>query len=429
MAALQAVRLLALALLALSMVLYLVLASMTMDAGTSETPAPSVPATQFRDAPRRQVANGTQTTLGAEDVSSPDGALLHWLRRQRHEDTVAASSADLSQLLSRPLHFVPGTLPLSQLAALQHCYADPAVYRAHFKEGVTRRVPYSERHQLAYVLLPKSGSSTGRFMMQHEFGGDERQVLLAPPLNVVAFIREPLGRFYSQYDEAYARTAPWSTGQNVFQVYPDGGAARPHPFPFLFAGLRSYADYQDVFCPPATRRDPRSARECVHAASRENGTLAERLERFVREYDGRSPFDVHLALQVPLLSDVSTGRALPVTELYNTTDAERDWQAIAKRYLGEEAVLENARKMKLAQTGESGGVIRGRSYPRRFDKGLVGRATERRICELALLDYCCLNFPLPELGEDGGGTDLSCKMDYSEGRIRIQPGIIPDKAT
>ena len=35
---------------------------------------------------------------------------------------------------------------------------------------------------------------------------------------------------------------------------------------------------------------------------------------------------------------------------------------------------------------ESRGVIRGRSYPRRFDAGLVGRESERRICELALLD-------------------------------------------
>jgi len=156
--------------------------------------------------------------------------------------------------------------------------------------------------------------------------------------------------------------------------------------------------------------------------------LTARLERFVRDYDGRSPFDVHLKLQVPLLSNANTGRALDVTEVYNTTNAERDWHTIARRYLGEEAMLENARKMKSASTGESGGVIRGRSFPRRFDRSLVGRTTERRICELALLDYCCLNFPLPDVEVDGAGTELSCKMDYDEGRIRIQPGFFPQKA-
>ena len=129
-----------------------------------------------------------------------------------------------------------------------------------------------------------------------------------------------------------------------------------------------------------------------------------------------------------MLSDVSNGRMIPITELYNTTNAEGDWNAIAKRYLGEEAVLRNAKKNKRADTKESGGVIRGRSYPRRFDTSLVGEGTERRICELALLDYCCLNFPLPMKEEDEDGSNLSCRMDYEEGRIRIQPGIFPDKA-
>jgi len=209
-----------------------------------------------------------------------------------------------------------------------------------------------------------------------------------------------------------------------------GGITLFHPFPFLYDNLHSYKDYQDLFCPKHTRSNPNSDRECTYAASKENGTLASRLERFVHEYDGRSPYDIHLALQVPMLSDVSNGRMIPITELYNTTNAEGDWNAIAKRYLGEEAVL---REKKAAGTKESGGVIQGRSYPRRFDKSLVGEGTERRICELALLDYCCLNFPLPmeERGngdDDDDGRNLSCRMDYDEGRIRIQPGIFPDKA-
>jgi len=383
-------------------------------------------------------------------TASPDAVILRWLRERnnKHGTTSSGTGEDLSQLLSDPQYFDPGTLPLSQLSSLQQCYADPTIYRKHFMEGSRRRIPYSETHNLAYLLIPKSGSSTGRFMMKHEFDAVERPIEIGPSLeNSIAFVREPLSRFYSQYDEAFVRTAPWHSVQNSYYRDPnnDGRQMQSHPFPYLHENLESYHDYEDVFCPPSTRK---SRRDCIYRASAENGTLASRLERFVMDYDGRSPFDIHLALQVPLLSDVNNGRSIYVTELHNTTNAEGDWNSIARRYLGEKAVLgENAKKNKKNADKESGGVIKGRSYPRRFDAGLVGRESERRICELALLDYCCLNFPLPEVcggsdkrkGDDsthggGGGaigSNLSCKMDYDKEsrRIRIQPGIFPQRRT
>jgi hypothetical protein len=139
----------------------------------------------------------------------------------------------------------------------------------------------------------------------------------------------------------------------------------------------------------------------------------------VRDYDGRNPFDIHLNFQVPLLSN-KEGYPIYLTELHNTTNAEGDWKSIAKRYLGDDYEFKN-----------KDGVIEGRSYPRRFNIKLVSAETQRRICELALIDYCCLNFPLPEVCQDSSGTDkkLFCKIDYDDKakRVRIQPGLFPNK--
>mmetsp|Transcript_9908 Transcript_9908/g.21387 ORF Transcript_9908/g.21387 Transcript_9908/m.21387 type:complete len:177 (+) Transcript_9908:1092-1622(+) len=176
--------------------------------------------------------------------------------------------------------------------------------------------------------------------------------------------------------------------------------------------MSTYHEYEDVFCPPNTRH---SRKDCIFRPSQENGTLVERFERFVREWDGLTPFDVHLTLQVPLMS-TSDGMALHMTQIYNTTDAKNAWKRIAEKYG--------------VQLGAKG-VIEGRSYPRRFRSELVSKSIQRRICELTLLDYCCLNLPLPETcqgnhykGPNGEqGQELSCQLQ----RNRIVPGIYPSK--
>ena len=100
--------------------------------------------------------------------------------------------------------------------------------------------------------------------------------------NIIAFVREPLSRFYSQYDEAYVRTAPWHNTQYPYYVYPNNPQQTSvHPFPFLYENFHSYHDYEDVFCPPPTRRNPNSRRECLFRPTKEDGTLAKRLDRFV----------------------------------------------------------------------------------------------------------------------------------------------------
>ena len=261
---------------------------------------------------------------------------------------------------------------------------------------------------------------------------------MATATAVITFVRDPLSRFYSQYDESYVRTAPWKSGQNPHYVDPNTGAqAAPHPFPYLYENMKSYDDYEDVYCPVKTRK---SRRDCKHEETREDGTLASRFERFVNDYDGREPFDVHMTLQVPMLMS-NDGTPLRVTQIYNTTDSDGAWKRIAREFLGENATLlggggKDGNGKQEGGDGGGVGVISGRSYPRRFNSDLVSVETQRRICELVLIDYCCLNLPLPDVckgrhyrspdnGDDGAMRDLFCILDR---KGHIQPGMFPEKS-
>ena len=333
------------------------------------------------------------------------------------------------------LRFIPGQINtnLTKANILHYCYSNPEIYARHFPESDRQVSTISDKYKLVYLHLPKAGSSTSRYLLEHSLDGHNAPLNAAGNdldtryvnYTVFTFVREPLQRFYSQYDEAFVRTSPWNKMQNPFY---DTNKDK-HPFPYLFDGMTKYHDYEDAFCPPNKRK---IRKDCIYAPSQENGTLAARLDRFVQDYDGRSPFDVHLALQVPMLSNIVDGRSLFITELHNTTNSERDWNNIAKKYIGEEAILKNAEKNKKKGVSASGGVIQGRSYPRRFNKTIVGIETEKRICQLTLLDYCCLNFPLPAVCNDGevDSKALTCMMDYDavNDRIRIQPSVFPDKA-
>jgi hypothetical protein len=364
------------------------------------------------------------------------GHLATWILTSHLNDkdmnTQHSAYERMRQSPATPLTFFPGSLQLSHAQALKYCYADPAVYGKHFQgrrgDGIDVPVSYSEKYKLAYVMLPKSGSSTARYMLKNQFGAIETSKSLQridfqaggnmEGVEVISFVRDPLSRFFSQYEEAYIRTAPWVTNDNPY-------SAQTHPYPFLFDNIHSYHEYEDVFCPPETRQ---SRRECIDKPSAENGTLAERLERFVRDYDGRDPFDVHLTLQAPMLS-THNGYPLHITQIYNTTDAESGWKSIGRELLGANS--------SLAQSGSKGVVIEGRSYPRRLNSKLVSEETQRRICELTLLDYCCLNLPLPEVcqgahykDKNGVEREFFCKLEAKAGRgsERIQPGVFPEKA-
>lgn len=245
----------------------------------------------------KTTTTSTSTITGAPRSTISD--LITWilLGKDRDANTHHAALARLDDSPNVPLEFIPGTLSLSHVQTFQHCYADPNIYKNHFQggrdDGSNILVSYSETHKLAYIMLPKCASSTARHVLKNDFQARERKISLQPKdydneneetkLDVVTFVRDPLSRFYSQYDEAYIRNAPWQQKQ-------DGSTS--HPFPYLYENIHSYQEYEDVFCPIETRSN---RKECVFRESKENGTLTSRFERFVKEYDGRDPFDVQFS--------------------------------------------------------------------------------------------------------------------------------------
>lgn len=140
--------------------------------------------------------------------------------------------------------FNPGSLKLTHAQTLQRCKVPNALLK-HVQsrgDGSGVRVTYSDKHKLAYVMLPKSGSSTARHMLKTSFHATEGRKSLQhvsfekggdmEGYEVLTFIRDPLNRFYSQYDEAYVRTAPWQKAENDYYLDPDTKRQRkPHPFP------------------------------------------------------------------------------------------------------------------------------------------------------------------------------------------------------
>lgn len=99
-------------------------------------------------------------------------------------------------------------------------------------------------------MLPKSGSSTARFTLKTDFHAKEGIKSLQHTSfkrggsmdnwQVATFVRDPLSRFYSQYDEAFVRTAPWQKNGNEFYIDPDTKKQRtPHPFSYIHNDIHS----------------------------------------------------------------------------------------------------------------------------------------------------------------------------------------------
>ena len=315
-----------------------------------------------------------------------------------------------------PLQFQPGSINLKQPEVLKHCYADPNIYARHFPSSDRQVTSVSDQYKLVLLLIPKSGSSTGRWIMENVL--DAKQAGLNPAGNdlnttyvnstVITFVRDPLHRFYSQYDEVFLRFGPWMKNRNgrAWQ----GMKNFIHPYPSMYANVFDWDDYQNAFCPPETipKHVPKANHQhwCSRQETNENGTLALRFEKFVEEYDGLSPWDLHLHLQVPHISNKNTGRSRRLDEIYNTERSISDWQYIVNWY---------------GKSLPDDGMFNARSVPRRFKTSLVGQKTKKRICQVSAIDYCCLNMKLPpECIEKE--VEIYCSLDRNkEGEFRIQP--------
>lgn len=107
--------------------------------------------------------------------------------------------------------------------------------------------------------------------------------------------------------------------------------------------------------------------------------LTRNFENFVEDFDGRDVYEIHLFLQVPFLWDKGKGRVRDIDEAFDTHHIKEGFTHIGER-VGVHKV----------------DVIHGRKYPRRFNVSGLSRKTIRKICELSSLDFCCLNYEMPE---------------------------------
>mmetsp|Transcript_24600 Transcript_24600/g.59303 ORF Transcript_24600/g.59303 Transcript_24600/m.59303 type:complete len:479 (+) Transcript_24600:218-1654(+) len=316
------------------------------------------------------------------------------------------------------LKYRPGDLEMSSAEALRYCHVNTTRYKNHLKSGPRTLVSASHRHKLYYRNIPKSSSSSARHAMETYFEGEDTRIKiddLVRKVNgnnrggdkheLISFVREPLNRFYSSYDEAHYRWGPWMGSEGnakarpmVAKAYHEHKHAVLDRYPYIYDGMSNLREYMRLFCPREILDDRgrKASVECNTVPSIDDGTLTRLFERFVRDYDGHDPFDVHLSLQVPHLVDGRDGRPLPISRLYNASEAERGWQDIAE-----------ARGVTIPEDG----LRMGRKITRRFNVDMVSDATKQKICRLMALDYCCLNIELPSVCRTDEGDGVYCAME------------------
>ena len=236
------------------------------------------------------------------------------------------------------LQYRPGSLKMPPAEALQYCHVDTTRYRNHLNPSPAVLVSYSRRHKLIYRNVPKSASSSARYAMENYFRGEDVRMLVdklrhdvhTRNRTVVSFVRDPLDRFYSSYEEAFYRMGPWmglvGRRKPMLAKWYHKTKHRMDRYPYLYQNMTTLDDYQSFYCPEEMRKG--SPKECNKVKTIDDGALAGRFEQFVRDYDGLDPFDIHLNLQTTNLVDGRTGEPLPIAVLYNASEAETGWRDI-----------------------------------------------------------------------------------------------------
>lgn len=245
--------------------------------------------------------------------------------------------------------FVPGSLS-DRNEILAHCYADPQRYQDHFgKKHLSLVVP---SNNIVHHMVSKAGSSSARIILRDHFHATVVDETMSSNASChFAIIREPTSRFLSAYQESLKRILIMK------QRYPNRLKHFPQEYlPFLKQLPNTLAAYKEM-------------------GNRENATRA--LETFLEDYDAAKVLEGHLRLQVPRLSNPSTGRPMPGLSLVDLPDMTQHFQDLA-------------RQLELPPPIEKHVYHRGTTLL----NPLTSKA-KRKICQLSALDYCCLNYKLP----------------------------------
>ncbi|KAH9258286.1 hypothetical protein BASA81_003335 [Batrachochytrium salamandrivorans] len=257
--------------------------------------------------------------------------------------------------------FLPGSLPWNRTQVLHKChvpeftsFASPLPY----SQGCSK----STKHKIIFHLTPKSGSSTGRHVIKHDFGGIDyhhaKDCQVPSTENrsdwiEMAILRNPATRAFASYEEMFTRRL------GSLQSIPASSRRFMQPF----VGWE-YANYSALFYDPA-------------GVAKLN--LA--YEEFMQDWDGKA-FDTHLESQVAFnLRKQPNGKvdASHLDWVLDTHSMRESFALVAQR----------------AGFSHSPKVIRGRSYPRRLNVSLVSDEAFQAMCRRYKDDFCCLNYVLP----------------------------------
>ena len=190
-------------------------------------------------------------------------------------------------------------------------------------------------------------------------------------------VRDPLVRLFSQYDEVFARLL-----------------GRPQLIPEQY---RAYAKpYQNW-----------THEQYVALQKSPGGTeaLTRSFKQFIQDYDGRLEFNPHIRTQVHQMWNTLAGEPFPFDRIVLMDTLE-------------DAIAELARVEAQARPAP----LWDHKFPRRFNVTTVTDDEVRKICRIAMLDYCCLNFELPAACKHAPhGERVRCKYAARRGRPAIVP--------
>ena len=265
------------------------------------------------------------------------------------------------------IKFRPGSLNMTHLETMKFCHIDPKIYRHHWTGPAHLKLThhsYSEKHKLLYWMIAKSGSSGAKRLMQYHFDSAYKQI----PKNLdeyhkFSFVRDPVSRFISSFNEAIYRDGPWlptKTARSCNKKYS-----------FLFHNMTRQNDLKKLSKLGRVEYDESYTE------------MMRRFDHFVQVYNGRKPCNGHLRMQVPRLLQARGDEVVlyPIDEIYSLKAWRDVWANLAE-----------SRNVSIPEAEYHRSIKSAPSYV--YSKR-VSNETKRAICHLMAVDYCCLNFPLP----------------------------------
>lgn len=269
-----------------------------------------------------------------------------------------------------PKVFIPGSLKLPASEVLRKCHFDPTLWKDH--RGKYQCV-ISDEAKMVYYHVPKSGSSTNRRKFRGHFDGKDGSVFCGKgqqdkilAYRAMTAVREPLGRFYSQFMEAEWRANRSSSTHN-------------------FAKLSEWKIEDEE----------------------------KRFEAYVEYWYKHGYYkllDTHLRLQAPMFTWID-GSIRPLDWLVKMETIDEDWEVLLK-YFGKEIPKE----IELAR----------KNYHRALNDTNVSDEVKQKICQIAAPDYCCLNYKLPKVCEGVVWCTYKPRIPLRNDAMRIIQPLLPD---